>query len=110
MPNLIIHCKNSKERIGKDFEELHEWMDKPGEILGIDHRRVRHDLSYIGDVKDKFLKEYGVEVVREFLRHIGEDYIHTAELWGRTCATQECNNNTWHKNKYCNKCKKERKK
>lgn len=105
MPSIQAHCKNSLSRTGKSFEELHGWMDEPGEILGMDHRRVRHDLSYLEEVREKF----GIEGVREFLRHIGEDYLDSAEKWGKTCATPGCNNNTWHKNKYCNKCIRERK-
>ena len=106
MPSVKTHCKNSKDRTDKDFKELHEWMDKPGEILGIDHRRVRHDLSYINDVRKKFEKEFGVEVVKEFLKHIAEDYEYSSEKWGNVCATEGCDNRTWHKNKFCNSCKK----
>ena len=97
----MIHCQNSKERTGEDFRELHEWMDKPGEVLGIDHRRVRHDLSYLEEVKEKF----GVPGVREFLRHIAEDYLHTAKKWdNKICATKGCDKPTWQENNYCGSC------
>ena len=102
MPSLKVHCENSFNRTGKDFRELHEWMDEPGEILGIDHRRVRHDLSYIEEVRKKF----DIEGVKEFLMHISEDYSDSAKMWGQRCATPGCLNMTWHKNKFCNKCKK----
>lgn len=98
------HCENSRERTGQTFEELHEWMDKPGEILGMDHRRVRHDLSYINEVKKLFEEKFGPEVVKEFLLHISEDYKDSADKWGKPCATPECKNRTWHKHKYCNAC------
>lgn len=67
MPKIDIHCKNSLNRTGKDLKELHEWMDEPGEVLKIDHRRVRHDLSYLNEVKKKFGDKYGADAVREFL-------------------------------------------
>ena len=106
MPALKHHCKSSEKRTGKTYEDLHIWMDKPGEILEIDHRRVRHDLSYLEEVREK----WGVEGVREFLRHISEDYLDTAEKWGKKCATPNCPNDTFRKHKYCNSCIKERKK
>jgi hypothetical protein len=78
MPNLRKHCYYSKKRTGKDFKELHVWMDKPAEILGIDHRRVRHDLSYIPEVIEKF----GKEAIAEFLMHISADYKSSAKKFG----------------------------
>lgn len=101
MSNINTHCKNSEKRTGKSFEELHKWMDEPGDVLGMDHRRVRHDLSYIGEVKEKFK----VEGVREFLRHIAEDYLATAEKWeDKICATEGCDKITWKQNKHCSSC------
>ena len=46
-----MHSIASRRRTGKWFQELHEWMDEPQKVLKIDHRRVRHDLSYIPEVK-----------------------------------------------------------
>ena len=77
MPNLKVHCYFSKKRTGTPFTELHQWMDKPAEVLGIDHRRVRHDLSYIPDV----IKNFGKEAVFEFLMHISADYKSSARKW-----------------------------
>ena len=51
----------------------------PQKELGINHRTKRHDIRYIEEVK----KKWGVRGVREFLRHIAEDYEHTAKKWGR---------------------------
>ena len=78
MPNLKLHCKFSKKRTGDNYEDLHKWMDEPQKVLGIDHRRVRHDLSYIPNVKEKF----GDEAVSEFLMHISADYKSSARKWG----------------------------
>lgn len=79
MPNLKKHCKNSEDRTGKDFEDLHIWMDEPGKTLNEDHRRVRHDLSYIPTIKELFGEKYGSDAIREFLKHIAEDYLDTVQ-------------------------------
>lgn len=78
MPKIDEHCKSSMERTGKEFRELHTWMDAPREHLEEDHRRVRHDLSYI----PKVIELFGKESVVEFLMHISEDYESTARKWG----------------------------
>jgi hypothetical protein len=78
MPSLVMHMRFSKKRTGKTFEALHRWMDKPREVLDIDHRRVRHDLGYIPEVKEKF----GSDAVAEFLMHISADYKSSARKWG----------------------------
>jgi hypothetical protein len=98
MPNKKEHCRRSKERTGKTFEDLHEWMDGPQKELGVNHRTKRHDTSYIPEVKEK----WGGTGVRELLRHIAEDYEYTAEQWGKDCVY--CGKPTWKKNVLCNKC------
>ena len=52
-------------------------MDEPQKILSIDHRRVRHDCSYI----DEVIKKFGKDAVFEFLMHISADYKSTAKKW-----------------------------
>ena len=98
MPSLKQHCRNSKKRTGQTYEELHKWMDEPGKDLGINHRSERHDNTYIPEVKEKF----GSIGVREFLRHIAEDYTDTAEQFGKNCIY--CKGNTWKRRNLCNKC------
>lgn len=111
MPDLKKHCKNSEERTGNTYEDLHKWMDEPGSILGLDHRRVRHDLSYIEEVKKKFGKNYGEpQAVKEFLLHISEDYKDSAENFGKKCKTEECYNQTYKRYPYCYSCYKKLKK
>jgi len=45
MPNLKEHEEKSLERYGKKFTELHMWMDAPVKVLGLHHRKLRHDLK-----------------------------------------------------------------
>ena len=66
MPELWIHYEKSKERTGKEFKELHEWMDKGQEYLGKNHRFERHSGAYI----DYVLKTWKQEGVIEFLYKI----------------------------------------
>jgi len=98
MPSFKQHCRNSKKRTGEAFEELHRWMDEPQKRLGINHRTERHDNSHIDFVKSK----WGNKGVREFLRHIAEDYEFTAEQWGKDCIY--CGKGTWKKRELCNRC------
>jgi hypothetical protein len=43
MPNHEEHCEQSLNRYGKNFSELHTWMDEPSFVLGTSHRIYRHD-------------------------------------------------------------------
>jgi len=45
MPDHATHCKQSYQRYGKDFSELHSWMDAPAKGLGQGHRMYRHDIK-----------------------------------------------------------------
>jgi hypothetical protein len=70
MPNLIKHRRSSISRTGKDYKELHKWMDKHQKELGIEHRKCNHNVEDIPYVE----KRWGEEGVKEFLIHIAEDY------------------------------------
>ena len=43
MPNNRTHCNQSRRRYGRNYREVHKWMDSPSSILGKKHRKVRHD-------------------------------------------------------------------
>tara|TARA_Y100000310_G_scaffold343510_1_gene451502 strand:+ start:5916 stop:6239 length:324 start_codon:yes stop_codon:yes gene_type:complete len=98
MPNLKIHCKSSKERTGKTYEDLHKWMDDGQKYLEKDHRFERHSTSYIKFVMEK----YGKEGVKEFLLHIIEDYQDTLNKYDGKCEV--CGSDTWKGKKLCSKC------
>ena len=66
MPSLKQHCKNSKERTGQTYEDLHKWMDEPHLELGKDHRSERHDETSISEVKEK----HGIEGIKEIIIQI----------------------------------------
>jgi hypothetical protein len=53
------HCKESIEKLGRPFGEVHEWLDAFAGTheFGMKHRKKRHHLKGINDVKDMFGKE-----------------------------------------------------
>ena len=81
MPNHKAHCAISKIRTGKDFSDLHEWMDGPSKELGIDHRILHHalDQKTLEFVKSK----WGEKGVVEWMFHISLDYLWTAYKYAR---------------------------
>ena len=82
MPNLDIHCKLSKRRTGRSFEELHRWMDIYAQTLGVDHRSERHAYTIamekqVHDYYEKKERGLGNIAVEEWLFHIALDNLHT---------------------------------
>jgi hypothetical protein len=84
MPRLEVHCAISKTRTRFGFEELHTWIDKDAQDLGVDHRKRRHyfnikDEKEIRDYWDeKKGKGWGEKAVVEWLFHIALDNLETA--------------------------------
>ena len=76
MPSVNIHCEISKERTGSEYKELHEWIDKPHEYIGFNHRIERH--AFLTDYKDYIEKKWGEKAVVEWLFHIDIDNLETA--------------------------------
>lgn len=76
MPNSKIHRKISKERTGKGYDGLHEWIDEHHKELGINHRVKRHAYN---KEDEKYVREWwGEEGVVEWLFHIALDNLETA--------------------------------
>ena len=71
MPPLDVHVKSSKQRTGKEHEELHRWFDddklKATEIHDIS--RIPENIKYVNT-------KWGEEAVKEFVIHIKEDMEH----------------------------------
>lgn len=72
MPSITKHITLSKERTGKDYRELHEWMDPwtTNKPLG----RERHEITNIPQHLSFVRERWGDEGVKEFLHHIKDDY------------------------------------
>lgn len=83
MPSNKIHCRTSKDRTKLDFKELHEWIDKDENNLGVNHRLNRHayntkEEKQIKDYWEKKRKGLGDKAVVEWLFHIALDNLETA--------------------------------
>lgn len=68
---LDVHLKNNKQRTGKEYEELHHWIDddkqKAAEIHDI--LRIPENVKYVRE-------KWGEEAVQEFVLHVKEDMEH----------------------------------
>lgn len=71
MPPLDVHLKNSKERTGKEYSELHHWIDDD-KVKAADI----HDISKIPENIKYVQEKWGEEAVKEFVLHIKEDMEH----------------------------------
>lgn len=68
MPALDVHLKNSKERTGKEYREIHEYLDgDPAK------KPERHDITKIYEHGKMLEQKYGPEALGEYLEHIKED-------------------------------------
>lgn len=68
MPPIDKHLKSSLERTGKDFREIHEWVD--GDF---DKKAERHDIRKIHEHGKLILEKYGEEALHEYIQHIHDD-------------------------------------
>ena len=67
MPSVPKHIEISKERTGKSYQEVHEWIDDP------EHKEERHDITKIPDNFQMFEEKYGEEAAREYVQHLSDD-------------------------------------
>lgn len=67
MPLIEIHVKKSLERTGKEYREIHEWIDEP------EHKNERHDITRILEFGKMFEEKYGKEGAQEYIQHIHDD-------------------------------------
>ncbi len=68
MPALERHLKISIERTGKEYREIHEWLDSDPE-----KKAERHDITKIYEYGKMIKEEYGEEALQEYIRHIQDD-------------------------------------
>ncbi len=67
MPGIEKHIKNSMERTGKPYKEVHHWIDDP------DHKDERHDITRVLEFGKMFEDQYGKEAAREYVQHLSDD-------------------------------------
>jgi hypothetical protein len=67
MPSIEKHANISKQRTGKTYQQVHEWIDDP------QHKEERHDITKIPDTFQMFKEKYGEEAAREYVQHLADD-------------------------------------
>lgn len=67
MPPTKWHYQSSLDRTGKEFQEVHDWVDNP------DHKNERHDFTRIWDFAPLIKEKWGEEGVAEYINHIRDD-------------------------------------
>lgn len=67
MPPVTFHCQSSMKRTGREWKEVHEWIDDP------DHKNERHDFTRILDFAPMIREKWGEEGVKEYIEHLRED-------------------------------------
>jgi hypothetical protein len=69
MPPVPGHTKSSTERTGKEYKEVHEWLD-----LDPEKKAERHDITKIVEHGTMIEQKYGVEARQEFIRHLHDEH------------------------------------
>ncbi len=67
MPPTEKHFETSIGRTGKDYADLHRWIDDA------EHKNERHDFTRIWDFSPQIVAQYGEEGVKEYIEHLRED-------------------------------------
>ena len=68
MSPIANHLKTSIERTGKDYKDVHEWIDgDPAK------KAERHDITRIYEYGKMIEEKYGKEAVQEYIKHIHDD-------------------------------------
>ena len=70
MPPYPKHLETSTQRTGKDYQELHDWLDNHP-----DDKAARHDLGALTENREYVLSTWGEAAVTEFLLHVAEDLL-----------------------------------
>jgi uncharacterized protein len=84
MPPTAKHLQTSISRTGKDYAELHNWIDDP--VL----KHERHDFTRIMDFGTAIKAKYGEEGLQEYIEHLREDMdVKLMKIWGKDAATRD---------------------
>lgn len=70
MPPYTKHLETSTTRTGKQYQEMHDWLDNHPE-----HKAARHDLETLMENREYVHSNWGEEAVTEFFLHIAEDLL-----------------------------------
>lgn len=68
MPPVPSHTRSSLERTGKEYKEVHEWLDMDPE-----KKAERHDITKILEYGTMIEQKYGADARQEYIRHLHDD-------------------------------------
>lgn len=84
MPPTTKHLHTSLSRTGKDYAELHAWINDP--VMQYD----LHDITKICDFGPEIRARFGEEGLREYIEHLREDIdVKLTKIWGKDAATRD---------------------
>jgi ribosomal protein S27AE len=69
MATFEEHCKETTEKLGRPFEQVHKWLDEFQDKMGPGHRAMRHNALGILDCID----QWGYEAAAAACIHIHRD-------------------------------------
>jgi len=67
MPELNVHIQSSLNRTGKEYREVHQWINNP------ETKYERHDFSQVLENAKMFAAQYGEEAAKEYALYLAED-------------------------------------
>lgn len=74
------HCKETVEKLGKPYEQVHQWLDALQPTMGPEHREIRHNLFGV-----KYcINKWGFEAGAAACIHIQRDehmHVKEGDLW-----------------------------
>jgi len=81
MPTFEEHCEDAREVLGRDFAEVHRWLDAFHGLqpYGTRHRRVRHHEYGIAEVIELFGEEAGLAARLHIVSDLKKDGWKTEE-------------------------------
>lgn len=68
MPPTDKHFESSLKRTGKEYRDIHEWLDSDP-----DKTAERHDITRIHEHGKIIEEQYGSEALAEYIEHVRED-------------------------------------
>ena len=72
MPAIEKHFELSFKRTGRNYKEVHEWLD--GKTISKKERAERHDLVNIQRFLPLIEEQFGKDAAKEYLYHLKDDY------------------------------------
>ncbi len=67
MPDISVHIQSSLNRTGKEYREVHEWIDN------LPTKYERHNWSEVLKNAKMLAEQYGEQAAQEYVMHLVED-------------------------------------